>query len=161
MTAQSVQTLEYRVKAGFLYNFARFVEWPAESLPPDTRIRVGLLAPDSVCDTIESALDGKSVANHRMEIECLREETPADAPHILFVHSSMTRRAQSLMRDYADQPVLIVGESPNFAANNGVIGFVRRGESLRFEINLEAASDAGLHLSSQLASLAEIVKARP
>jgi len=162
MAAQAADSsLEYRVKAGFLFHFAMFVEWPATILPPGAPLRIGLLAPPEVCSDIEQSLAGKSAAGHPLVTERVTTEALAkDAPHILFVQRSADISPSALAQILGDRPVLVVGETSGFASSGGAIGFVIRGDTLRFQVNLAAASHANLQLSGQLASLAEIVKAR-
>ena len=153
-------SLEYRVKAGFLFNFAKFVQWPAETLPPHDPIQLGLLAPPDVCHTIEQALAGKTVAGHPLEVVRLDEMSLQAPPHIVFVHRSVApaqRRIGELLEGHG---ILVVGETADFAADGGVIGFTTRGDTLRFQVNLAAAEHARLQLSGQLAGLAEIVRPR-
>lgn len=151
-------SLEYRVKAGFLFNFAKFVRWPEEVLAPGAPLRIGLLAPPDVCGTIERALADKSVAGHPLIVERLTEMATKAPPHMVFMHRSITpveRRLGTLANGHA---ILVVGETPDFAAEGGLIGFTNRGDTLRFQVNLEAAEHAHLQLSGQLAGLAEIVR---
>lgn len=153
------QGLEYRVKAAFLFNFAKFVEWPADSLPERVPLRVAILAPGGAFEVMADALAGKEVAGHTLAV--LPFDPDAAPPHILFVHAEEEPLPAELPPALAAAHVLLVGESPGFAARYGIIGLVPRGDSLRFQINLAAARRAGLNLSGQLARLAEIVPDHP
>ncbi len=152
--------LEYRVKAGFLFNFARFVEWPAEALPPDRPFHLAIVAPPAVYQTILETLSEKKISGRELAVTLLDPANPGPGlpPHVIFVHHSVAVSTARLLALFPDQPVLIVGESPGFAAAGGMIGFVLRGDNLRFQVNLVAARRARLQLSSQLESLAEIVQ---
>jgi YfiR/HmsC-like len=155
------QILEYQVKAGFLFNFAKFVEWPVAILPPEAPLVIGLIAPNDVCLTIEQALAGKVVTGHPIVVKRLEANRLVPPPQILFVQRDATVPLESLLQLLGAEPVLIVGDANEFAPTGGTIGFILRGDSLRFQVNLVAAKNARLNLNSQLASLAEIVKPRP
>ena len=152
--------LEYRVKAGFLFNFAKFVQWPEGTFKPEEPLRLGLLAPPDVCATIEQALAGKTITGRRLVVERLTAMAEQAPPHIVFVHRSITplqRRLEELLEGHR---ILVVGDGADFAADGGVIGFTTRGDTLRFQVNLAAAEHAHLQLSGQLAGLAEVVRPR-
>jgi hypothetical protein len=162
----AANSVEYELKAGFLFNFAKFVEWPGAALAPGASVRLGIVAPDEVFQLIEKALAGKAAGDRPLVVERF---TPAQLergalPNILFVHKDAFRAQSDLGFTPAQiaalaeqQPVLLVGESAGFATAGGMIGFVQRGENLRFQVNLANAQRAGLKLSSRLSGLAEIV----
>lgn len=151
--------LEYQVKTGYLFNFARFVQWPEESLPPSAPLRIGLIASDDVSAGMAESLSGKTIAGHMIIVEQVSFDQPgALAPHILFVQRGTRIDPATLRGLFADAPILVVGETPGFAESGGAIGFVFRGDRLRFQVNIAAANDANLRLNSQLANLAEIVR---
>ncbi len=153
------QGLEYRVKAAFIFNFAKFVEWPPEVLPDQVPLRIAVWAPEHAFGAIADALAGKEVAGHPIAVF---PYDPASAPpHVLFVHSGAEPLAAELLEHLSRHSVLLVGESPEFASRYGTIGLVPRGDTLRFQINLAAAHRARLNLSGQLARLAEVVKDQP
>lgn len=160
--------LEYRVKAGFIYNFAKFVEWPADSLPPGATLRLAIVGTPDLVEGISQALAGKIAAGHAIEVQAFNPAAsdlpaspqPATPPHILFVQRGSTLDGTSAAALFTGQPVLVIGETPGFAEAGGTIGFVLRGDTLRFQVNLAAANQAGLQLNSQLANMAEIVRRR-
>ncbi len=160
--------VEYQLKAGFLFNFAKFVEWPDTHLAPGAEIRLGIVAPDDVYGIMEKALAGKSAGTHALVVQRLTLadlEQEAGLPHIIFLHQDSLRTRQesgilSQLVSLAEKhTVLLVGESPGFANAGGTIGFVQRGENLRFQVNLASAQHTGLKLSARLSGLAEIVNA--
>lgn len=161
----AVNQMEYQLKAGFLVNFAKFVEWPGTSLVPGADLRLGIIAPDEVFAVMEKSLAGKSAGNHVIKVEHLTmselESAPV-LPQIVFIHQEALRTRGEIDRDALfrlaeKQAVLLVGESAGFAPAGGSIGFVQRGENLRFQVNLASAQQSGLKLSSRLSGLAEIV----
>ncbi len=164
--AFGANSLEYQVKAGFLFNFAKFVEWPGAALPPGAGVRLGIIAPDEVYQLIEKSLAGKVVGDRPLVVERF---TPAQLsagapPNIIFVHQDAFRpqselgfSPQQIAALAEKNPILLVGESAGFATSGGMIGFVQRGENLRFQVNIASAQRAGLKLSARLSGLAEIV----
>jgi hypothetical protein len=164
-------SIEYQVKTGFLFNFAKFVEWPDSAGNPNKPLRLGVVASDDIYDLMASALSGK-VANRRpIKVENVTAdelEGTAALPDMIFVQQDIVTSRQDfgftlaqLFTAAAKHPVLLVGESADFATSGGMIGFVQRGENLRFQVNLADARRAGLKLSARLSGLAEIVTDRP
>lgn len=165
--AATAKSMEYQVKAGFLYNFAKFVEWPGAALPPGAPLRLGVVASEEVCAVIEQSLAGKTVGDRPLLVERLSATRLSDGsplPNILYVHSDSLHEAdadgltlEDLVARIGARPVLLVGESAGFAGSGGMIGFVQRGENLRFQVNLASAHRAGLRLSARLSGLAEVI----
>jgi hypothetical protein len=149
------------VKAGYIFNFTKFVEWPAEVLEEDGPLRIGILGPENVYQYLDSTFSGKMSGQRRIVVELCTLESLENPPHVLFVHREAGVSVKGLEAIINSKPVLIVGESPSFAMNGGMIGFVERGDTLRFQINPSVSQEAGLALSSRLASLGEVVQSRP
>jgi hypothetical protein len=149
---------EYQVKAAFLYNFAKFVEWPSPSFPgPSTPFRICVLGRNPFGDALTNIVQGKSISGHA--ILSLQVQSPAEARscHVLFLsHSDPETLRQSLDR-LPDLPVLTVGESADFLPLGGMINFVLEQDRVRFEINLAAAERHHLKLSSKLLAVARVV----
>lgn len=149
---------EYQLKAGFLFNFARFVEWPESILPAQAPLRLGVIATDEIFAGISDAFNGKVVGGHTIRVERTTQESAiTNHPHMLFVQRGEDFEfGPSLV----GLPILVIGETPGFASSSGTIGFVFRGDRLRFQVNISAAAKASLQVSSQLANYAEIVRPR-
>ena len=148
-------TREYEIKAAFIYNFARFVEWPAESLGTADTLILGVLGEDPFGPALER-LEGKAVQGHRIEIKRFATLDEFETCHILFV-SSEGQELDRILREIPQSGVLTVGEQ-SFAQSGGVIAFVVRRNMIRFQINVAAGARAGLKISSQLLKLAELVE---
>lgn len=149
---------EYAVKAAYLYNFAKFVEWPSEAF-------AGANAPLLICIAGENpfgeALDtitGKQVENRPVAVRHVPAATGLDKCHIVYVGRSEQGRFKSLLAKLARLPILTVGDIADFAQEGGMIGLVETEQRIRFNINLAAARQANLKLSSQLLKLATIVE---
>jgi hypothetical protein len=151
---------EYQVKAAFLLNFARFVEWPASVLPAGTPIVFAVLGEDPFGAELEQTLSGQSVAGRPLSIKRSRRLEELPRAHVLFVSASEDEKLARILDQLAETPVLVVGETPDFALRGGIIGLRLEGGRVRFDVNIEAADRSGLRLSSQLLHLARIVRAR-
>jgi hypothetical protein len=163
-SVSEAETVEYQLKAGFVFNFAKFVQWPAtnssgtEVAQTTNEFRIGVIDASNAYSVLSNALNGKRVFNGKVVIE--RVETPAAAArcNLLFVTRKPAKQAKEMLEHVAAKPVLTVGETPGFAIQGGCINLVPHEHRLRFEVNLDAAAKAGLKVSSQLSAMAIIVK---
>lgn len=157
--ADDSHTLEYRVKAAFLYNFTKFIEWPPETFPsPEDPIRVGVLGDEEFEEVLRESLQEKEVAGRKIVVISLPKEQAPGPVHILFLGKSERGKAGQMLRQI-QRGVLTIGDFPRFAEMGGVINFILVGEKVHFEINPEAAQRGGLKISSKLLKLARIVTA--
>lgn len=143
---------EYEVKAAFLYNFTRFITWsaPQASLPA---LRVCVLGRDPFGDVLQQ-LDGRFSQGKALELGYPESLSEVDSCQVLFIGSAKAGELPAIT-DYAhDRNILTVSEIPDFAEDGGIIGYVKRGNVIRFEINLQAAQRADLHINSRLLELA-------
>ena len=160
VTARAVpasRQLEYQIKAGYLYNFAKFVEWPPPPLAGGGTFRLGILADQTAYAIIAETLRGRKIGEHPVQVVLLTSNADAATCRVVFIPRSVAVTVAQLRAQLDHAAVLLVGEKDGFAAAGGEIGFVPRGENLRYQVNLAAAEQAGLHLSARLAGLAEIV----
>lgn len=160
--ASSVDGLsEYEVKAAFLFNFTRFVEWPASAFATDKApIVIGLFHSDPFGAALRRVVEGQTVRGRAVEIRVVKSYDEVRSCHLVFVSAAEERRIPDLLRSGAAGRVLVVGESSGFAQAGGVMNFVMDGSRVRFEVNLRAAERAGLKLSSRLLSMARLVDRR-
>lgn len=150
---------EAHVKAAFLYNFAKFVEWPAHTFKsPKDPITICVFDQSSFANALEDVVAGKTVEGRPLVVRRILEITPKCNCQILFVGSSERKRFRALAASMKDAPILVVGEAEGFATIVGIINLKLENGKIRFEINLEAAERSQLRISSKLLSLAEIVK---
>lgn len=147
---------EYEAKAGFLANFAKFVEWPAQA--QTNKFRIGILDDDKAFPVIAAALAGKSVGGREIEVVRVKRGHDPKSFNIVFVTRSQAKRTQSVFEKVGTAPVLTVGETSGFAAEGGCFNFTLTGGNIRFEVNTGVAAKAGLKISSRLASMATIVE---
>jgi len=142
---------EYQVKAAFLYNFAKFVEWPADR--EGTPFCIGVLGPDPFGGLIDETLAGKMLGTRNVVVRRFSRPEDASICQIVFVAESATPLKLVLKR-FEGRAVLTVGETPAFCQSGGIVGFQVADRRIRFAVNLEAADRAQLKLSSKLLSLA-------
>jgi len=149
------QTNEYRVKAGYLPNFARFVEWPEDSFRSKAdAVQVCLLGPNSFGTLLVESLRGQTIDNRRFEISFLTDAARVGRCHILYVTSGGTKKFQSVLQIASIAPVLTIGETEGF---EGVVTLKVTEGRIRIEINTDAASRVGLKISSKLLNIAHLV----
>lgn len=151
--AGSAQQIEQSVKAAFLYNFTKYVTWPAGSFESATSpIVIGIVGQDSLGGALESTVSGKTVDGRSIIVRHYRWNDDLSSCHVLFVPAAEVSNASQLLR-LKQRPILTVGESAGFARRFGMINFVLRANRVRFEINAEAAREGTLTISSKLLSL--------
>ena len=149
---------EAQVKAAYVYNFVKYVEWPAGAFATaQSPVVLCVAAGDGLRGAL-AAIDGKLAQGRVLQLRRAVRADEFKACHILFVPESEERGAGELLRKAGSLPVLTVGEHDGFAAAGGVIGFVVRDDRVQFEINPDAAARADLKVSSRLLQLATIVR---
>jgi hypothetical protein len=150
---------EYRVKAAFLYNFAKFTEWPAQAFKSASDlIVIGVLGKNPFGDALAEAVSGKILGGRAFQVREVTDAQQAAAYQIVFVSSSERKRLGPLFSRIGSAAVLTVGETDNFASEGGIINFKIEAGNVRFQINVEAARKHQLRISSKLLGLAEIVE---
>jgi hypothetical protein len=147
---------EYEVKAAFLYNFAKFVEWPQEALTPG-RFTIGIIGEDPFGGLLQQLLNGRLVADRQVDVKRVRTLEEAARVQILFIGGSEEGSLGRILNTVRRRHVLTVGDREEFAARGCVIGFHILDNRVRFAVNLASADEAGLKMSSQLLKLATIV----
>jgi hypothetical protein len=160
VAGQTGSASEYGLKAAMLYNLAHFVEWPASAYP-DRRgpIVLCILGRDpfgSSLTSMDSSTPDTTVG--AVFVRHLRDDGNAQGCHILYISTSRRNATQQILSTLTGSSVLTVGEMTQFAARGGMIQFSLEEQRVRFDINAEAASRAGLRISSHLLALARIVK---
>lgn len=157
-TGSSSDSSEYLIKAGFIYNFAKLTDWPASAFPQsDSPIIIGILGNDPFGGTLDEVLAGKKVNGRTFVVRHLKWGTELKDCTILFVSTSEAAHLDELFHLIKGLPVLTIGEMPNFARHGGIINFVLEDDKVRFEVNVEAAKQADIVISSRLLSLARII----
>ena len=152
---------EYQVKAVFLFNFAQFVEWPAEAFSsPDAPLVIGIVGDDPFGPFLAEVIRDEKPGGHPLEIRHFQRSEQADC-HILFISRSESSRLQPLLAGLAGKPILTVSDMENAARRGVMIRFLTESNRIRLRINLDATKRAGLTVSSKLLRSAEIVGTNP
>ncbi len=158
--AQDPQTGEYLIKAAFLYNFAKFVEWPeTQDVENDLRSSVilGILGNDPFGKAIET-IQGKTVKGKKLRVKHFSRVEDLESCHMLFICSSERQGLIHVLNRVNGSNVLTVGDMHRFAQLGGMVNLVKEGNKIKFEINVNAVRKAGLKISSKLLKLARIVE---
>ena len=148
----------YPVKLAFLYNFTKFVEWPAGSYrDAGAPLVICIVGHDPFSLDLEQELQTRTAGGRSVEVRTLKPSDPLSGCHVVFV--PVTEKDQDrIVRDLNGSSTLTVGETEGFAARGGVINLTVEENKVHFEINEVAADRAGLKISSKLLSIAKIVK---
>ena len=151
-------SLEYQVKAAYLLNFTRYVEWPSEAFEaPGSPVMICVLGRDPFGSVLDATVLGRTTQGRSVHVRRIKSASGAESCHIVFVSRDTWRNRADLPRVLRGLGVLTVGESDEFAQAGGVIGFVLQNETVRFVVNAEARDRAGLRISSRMLSLAAAV----
>jgi YfiR/HmsC-like len=160
--AQKDVPLEYRVKATFLYNFTKFVTWPLDALlGEDPPLKIVIVGDDPFGPVLDELASNATPHGPRLVIERRSRNQDLRHCHILFISRSEKRHLKEILASVKGASVLTVSEIDQFAESGGMIGFVFDQDQVRFEINLDAATQARVEISSRLLSLAISVRHRP
>lgn len=147
---------EYQLKAAFLYNFAKFIEWPAAAFPsPEAHFRLCVLGSEAFI-AAQQVLRDKTVRGRPLELRHVHSVAEGKRCHLLFVAASESAWAEAVLDGVAGHTVT-VGESNDFTRSGGVINLVRNDNRIRFEIARRTAERSGFKFSAQLLNLAILV----
>ena len=151
-------TLEYAIKAAYLYKFTPFIEWPASAFAgPTSPFYVCILGGDPFGSTLDQALSDHQVGEHPVKLRRLRTVDTAADCHILYLGTAPAQEAAAALAKVRGSPVLTVTEQ-NRGVAGGVVQFVVKGGHVRFTIDAGAASTNRVVISAKLLSLAASVK---
>ena len=160
LPAQAPKTTEYQVKAAYLANFSKFVEWPAKVAKSES-FNICVLGHDPFGVDLDAAVAGATI--DRVPIAAKRISRPQDALdcRVLFISSSEDSQWKEILAALKTLSVLTVSDMREFARRGGIVQFVLDGNRVRFEVNLAATGPPGLKLSSELLKLAVTVRRNP
>jgi hypothetical protein len=152
---------EYQIKAVFLFNFAQFVDWPPESFPDaQAPLVIGILGKDPFGPYLDEAVKGEKVNNRAMVIRRYTNVNDVADCQILFISQSEAARLDQILERLRGRSILTVGDMEGFSQLGGMIRFVIENSKVRLRINIKAAKQAHLTISSKLLRPAEIVSMR-
>lgn len=160
--SQADERGEYELKAAFLLNFAKFVQWPPSSFAtPQSQFGICVLGDDPFGKSIDDMLRGKTISEHPVVVTRCKGLPEIGHCQIVFISSSEKNRLPEILTALRGTSALAVGETDGFAASGGVIQFTSEEQHVHFIINVDAAEHAGLQISSKLLALAKVVRDVP
>ncbi|MGH7992498.1 MAG: YfiR family protein [Limisphaerales bacterium] len=153
--AQDSSPSEYQIKAAFLYNFAKFVQWPPQAFAgPRSPMVIGMLGDNVFGDNLERTIRNKTIDNRPFEFREFHSVKEATNCQILFISPSEKKRLPKILNGLRGTSVLTVSETDHFIEDGGMINFDIEDNEVHFQINNAAAKRSGLIISSKLLSLA-------
>lgn len=156
--AQPAASKEYQIKAAFLFNFAQFVEWPANAFTnSEAPLCIGVLGDDPFGKALDETIQGETIRNRKLVIRRSHRVEDLMDCQVVFISKSEKGRMADVLSKLNTKETLTVSETEGFARRGGIINFYVEGSKLRFEINPTAAQQRGLKVSSQLLSLGKVV----
>jgi len=159
LRAQHPKASEYQVKATYLYNFSRFVQWPANvTASQGDSFSICVIGQDPFGPALDAILTGETIEGKNVVAKRVAKPQDALTCRVLYISSSENSRLGEVLAGVDKAGVLTVSDIPQFSQRGGMIQFVMEGNKIRFEVNLTSAQDAGLTLSSDLLKVATAVR---
>lgn len=153
---------EYQIKAAFLFNFTKFIEWPAAAFADDSApIVIGVCGSNPFGAELHNIVEDRKINGREIVVKTVDTAAEAAKCHVLYFSAAANGSLAQMLPALEKTAVLTVGESERFTSAGGVINFVLEADKVRFEINSAAADKAGLKISAQLQKLARTVRRRP
>jgi len=156
---QADSPLEYKIKAAFLLNFAKFVTWPErESFGKGQPFTLCILGKDPFGPSL-AGIESRTVGKRRVHVRYIENPGQINGCRLLFVSSSEREKLADISAALRGQPVVTVSDIRGFSSSGGIFEFVTRGNKLSFIINLAQARKQGLHINASLLNLAtEVIR---
>lgn len=153
---------EYQLKALYLYNFAKDVEWPKDAFSgPGTPITIGILGNNPFGSDLATMVRNRTANGRKILVKRVIEMKELRTCHILFIAAAEEKRWPEVLSTIKDLSILTVGETPQFTRTGGVIALAPEGRRVGIEINMEAAEQARLVVSSHVLRVIKVIPARP
>lgn len=152
-------TPAFKVKAGFLYNFTQFVDWPPSAFnSADTPFIIGIMGDEDLAAYMEELVRNERIGERPIQVRRVYNRSQALQSNMLFIDSQAERPEKEIFTEAGKKGILTVGDSENFTRWGGIIRFYTENSKIRFEINTASAQAAKLRISSKLLSLAKIYR---
>ena len=149
---------ESQVKAMFVYNFLKFVEWPAESHQTGDPFVVLIIGEGPTADATEQFLESKTIGDQKVSVRRTRWDQPVEGARAAFVVEPDGKRLHRILEAARSAGVLTIGEGETFTTRGGVIALLVEDRKVRFDVDTTAAQGAGLRVSSKLLALTHAVR---
>lgn len=156
---KQVTTDEYKLKAVFLYNFARFVEWPADVFTEaQAPLVIGVLGNDPFGRFLDETVNGEKINDRPLLTNRFEKVSDIGTCHILFISKSVRENHETILSALKGKKILTVSDVNEFTKAGGMIRFVNEDNRIKLFINLDAAKAEDLTISSKLLRIAKIVE---
>jgi hypothetical protein len=149
---------ESQVKASYLFNFAKYVEWPSDaSRGVGDPTVICVVGDERTASVLDQVTVGRKANGRRIEVKRPRSMSEFKACHILFIGFPDKARIAGILRALPKSEALIVGQSDQFMALGGMINLAEKNETIELEIDPKTADAVGLKISSRLLEVSHIV----
>ena len=156
-SAQSKPPLEYQVKAAFLFNFTRFIHWPAAAYPSaDAPFVIGIIGNDPFGSYLDDIVQGEQVDGHPIVVRRYHDIHDITGCQILFMSINEPARLKEILAQTAHQNILTVSDAPGFINMGGVMRFFKSENRIKIEIKLATAKTMQLQISAKLLNVAKV-----
>jgi hypothetical protein len=159
VSAQDVT--EVRLKGAFIFNFARFTDWPADALASSSTVSACVVGDRMVSEALLNSVSGQRLNGRLVVVSFVSPNGPIPACHVLYVSGIDRVRMTEIVQGLREIPVLTVSDDDTFLKVGGIIQIFVESGKMRFRINPHSARRARLQLSSRLLALADLVDAEP
>jgi hypothetical protein len=153
---QSVSTA--RLKAAYLFNFAQFVEWPADAVAAGAPLALCVVNDGTVADALEQTIKGRTVKGHALAVRRVAAGAPLPTCHVLYITGLDQKRGLDVIGTLNGKLVLTVSDATGFAQTGGMVELFIEDARIRMAVNVDALQRARVGLSSRVLALAMIVK---
>lgn len=148
---------EYKIKAGYIYNFARFIKWPEKSFESHPSSFLLCLIEGDPFGSQFNRVEGKSITGKKLTIKRLKTDDNLKQCQILFIPSAKETQMSSIINSLDDSHVLTVGDIQDFHQVGGMVGLIKKDDQVKLEINLKATKQRELRINAKLLEIATIV----
>lgn len=154
-SAPSSTLKEYEIKAAFLYQFTKFVEWPEQSLNKQNAFSICVIGQNPFGEIL-TQLESEKVHTQQVKVVNI-DASAADTCHVVFISAAEGKNVSKIIGKLRGKSILTISEVPHFLEAGGLINFVKQEKNIRFQINQRDAEQSGIKISSKLLKLAERV----
>lgn len=149
------------LKAAYLFNFAQFVEWPADAVPAGAPLTVCIVDDGAVAGALEQTVKGRTVVGHALTVIRLAPVATLPTCHVIYLGGSDQKYSADLLKALNGRLVLTVSDAPRFARSGGMVELFLEGGRMRIAVNTDALQRGKVRLSSRVLQLATIVRDVP
>jgi hypothetical protein len=160
-TGRAQNVTESSLKAAFIYNFAKFTEWPADVLPPTATFAACVLGDNSTRDAFGRIVKDRQLAGRPISVSEVQSGVKLRSCHLLYVSGVNQTQLAAIMTLLHGAPVLTISDLDDFVRDGGIAQMFVENGRIRFDINLDIAKESRLQLSSKLLALAAHVRSGP